>query len=187
MKINLKNLVEVISDKTNIKKSSIDFRPYFFVNESIDADGKSTQQIKDLFVKTYKSGCMFKGLHVEVYADNYKIFEFVAKNIDPSTNNIIDLMQVGVAKSCWAVGKNGYHPYLYINSICSGKSKDDYKKFLTLAEIDTNFVMVECTPKSIAQNHHFTDEHKDFLEKPQLKVLDRNFFRNIEEDSYSPN
>ena len=181
MRIGLKDVLDIVSTKTGIDKNHITFKASFDAAE-IDVGKNCDKWIaKRVCVEEYNKhksqGFEVGGLQVSIFAKGYKVLSFSAKDINPDTHDIYELMGVNCTCSCVGPGFYSYSPYLILDGDCD---KKDIKKFIETISFDPNKTKVDFYPKSSHYNDSLNKQHRAFLRTLPSNALSKSFFKDIE-------
>ena len=168
MRIELKDVLNLVSIKTGINKKYITFDASFEPAEEDVGKNCPDWQAKNKCRYGYNKD-FARGLAVSIYAKGYEVLRFYAKDVTPHTNDIYELMRVDYSQSCIGPGFYYYYPFLILDDKCD---KKDIKKFAELVAFNTDKAEVASFPKESAQ-------HIRFVKSIPNNPLTKSFFKDI--------
>lgn len=168
MRIELKDVLNLVSIKTGINKRYITFDASFEpIDEDVDKncpDWQAKHKCRYGYNKDFA-----RGLAVSVYAKGYEVLRFYAKDVTPHTNDIYELMRVDYSQSCIGPGFYYYYPFLILDSMCDEK---DIEKFAESVAFNTDKIEITSFPRKSTQ-------HTKFLKSLPSNSLSKSFFKDI--------
>lgn len=174
MRIELKDVINLVSIKTGINKRYITFDASFEPAEEDVGKNCPDWQAKNECLYGYNKD-LSRGLAVSIYAKGYEVLRFYAKDVTPRSNDIYELMRVDYSQGCIGPGFYYYYPFLILDSMCD---KKDIKKFTELVAFNTDKAEVVSFPKESAK-------HINFLKSLPNSSLTKSFFKGIKSPNFA--
>lgn len=174
MRIGFDEVLGLISDKTAISKKDITFDASFIPVDVNVGRNCSTWEAKNVCISDHDK-ILSPGLVVSIYAKGHEVLRFFAKDIEPRTNDIYDLMRVDCVQSCIGPGFYSFCPYLILDDKCD---KKDIKTFIEVISFDPKTTEVDFYPK--CSEYELSLKHKKFLQSLPSNSIKKSFFKDVE-------